>query len=71
MATEKNRVVLNVPNINCGHCVKTINRELKQVPSVVSVDASVEQKQVSVEFVGDSLPAIKARLQEIGYAARD
>jgi copper chaperone CopZ len=71
MTADKNSAVLNVPNINCGHCVKTIHRGLRDVPAVVSVDASAERKQVAVEFVGDALPAIKARLQEIGYPARD
>jgi len=65
------RVVLNVPSIHCGHCVKTINRELKRLPSVVSVEASLEHKQVAVEFVGDNLPAIKARLEEIGYPPKE
>lgn len=71
MTSERNRVVLNVPNISCGHCVKTINRELKQTPSVVSVEASLEQKQVAVEYVGDTLPEIKARLAEIGYPVKE
>jgi copper chaperone len=68
---ERNRVVLSVPNIRCGHCVKTINRELKQMSSVVSVEASMEHKQVAVEYVGDALPEVKAKLDEIGYSATE
>jgi len=68
---DRKRAVLTVPNISCGHCVKTINRELKQVPAVVSVEASLESKQVAVEYVGDALPEVKAKLDEIGYSATE
>jgi len=71
MSSERKRAVLDVANISCGHCVKTIHRELKQMPAVVSVEASLEDKQVTVEYVGDALPAIKARLAEIGYPAQE
>jgi len=73
MATTRdtNRVVLRIPNIHCGHCVKTITRELKQLQSVVSVEASMERKEVSVEYRGDALSEIRATLQEIGYPALD
>jgi len=69
MATtgERTRVVLSVPSIRCGHCVKTITRELKQLDGVVSVEGSVEKQQVAVEFTGDALPKIKATMSEVGY----
>jgi copper chaperone CopZ len=61
------RVVLSIPNIHCGHCIKTVTREFKQLPSVVSVEASMERKEVAVEYRGDALSEIKATLEEIGY----
>ncbi len=61
------RTVLSVPNIHCGHCVKTITRELKLLPQVISVEGSMERKEVAVEYRGDALPEIKTTLQEIGY----
>ena len=72
MATsgETKQVVLNVPGIHCGHCVKTINRELKQLDSVVSVDANAERKQVAVEFKGEDLDKIKKTLDQLGYPAQ-
>ena len=39
---------VNVPNINCGHCVNTIQNELGELPGVESVTASAESKQVTV-----------------------
>ncbi len=66
---EKETVVLSVPNISGGHCVKAIARELGRLEAVSSVEASVEQKRVTVEYAGDALDEIKATLAEIGYPA--
>ena len=66
---ERNRVVLSVPGIHCGHCVKTITRELKRLDAVIAVEGSVENHQVAVEYVGDALDQIKSKLAEIGYPA--
>lgn len=68
-AAEKHRVTLKVPNISCGHCVKTITRELKRIEAVTSVEGNVEHKEIVVEFAGDALPQIRAALEEIGYPA--
>ncbi|MEA3335437.1 MAG: heavy-metal-associated domain-containing protein [Chloroflexota bacterium] len=57
-----------VPAISCGHCVKTIERELKFVDGVQSVKASEATKTVLVEADSEeTLPAVQAMLVEIGY----
>ena len=33
------------PNISCGHCVKTIERELGELPGVESVAAEAEGRK--------------------------
>ncbi len=59
-----------VPAISCGHCVMTIERELKYVDGLQSVKADQESKAVRVEVEDDDvLPAIEAMLAEIGYPA--
>ena len=59
-----------VPNISCGHCVATIERELKDVDGVQSVKANEQSKAVMVEVTDDSvLPAVTGMLAEIGYPA--
>ncbi|MEZ4768311.1 MAG: heavy-metal-associated domain-containing protein [Caldilineales bacterium] len=59
-----------VPNISCGHCVMTIERELKDVAGVQSVKANQDSKAVLVEVTDDSvLPAVTEMLAEIGYPA--
>lgn len=59
-----------VPNISCGHCVATIERELKLVAGVQGVKAHKENKHVEVSVVDAAvLPAVEATLVEIGYPA--
>jgi len=57
-----------VPNISCGHCVKTIENEVGDLAGVAKVKADQESKQVVVEW---NSPAtwgqIEALLKEINY----
>lgn len=43
-------VTYQVPNISCGHCVKTIENELGELEGVMRVRANAESKTVEVEF---------------------
>ena len=59
-----------VPAIHCGHCVMTIERELKEVEGLQSVQANQNTRAVLVQVNDDSvLPAVEAMLAEIGYPA--
>lgn len=63
-----NRVSYTVPNISCGHCVATIQRELAELEGVSKVEASNEDKQVAVEFGEPASEAdIVGLLTEINY----
>ncbi len=59
----------SVPAISCGHCVATIERELKDVAGVATVKADLN-KTVMVE-VDDPIrwAVVEATLEEIGYPA--
>lgn len=60
----------SVPAISCGHCVMTIERELKYVDGLQSVKAHQDSKLVQVDVESDDvLPAVEAMLAEIGYPA--
>lgn len=57
-----------VPNISCGHCTATIERELKLVDGLESVKAEIDSKKVTVAVENDAiLKDIEATLEEIGY----
>ncbi len=63
-------VKLYVPNINCGHCVMTIKREVGELAGVASVEGDVATKGVKINFGPPAtLEGIKALLAEIGYPA--
>ncbi|GIV69703.1 heavy-metal-associated domain-containing protein [Caldilinea sp.] len=60
----------HVPNISCGHCVNTIERELKSVEGLKSVKAELETKSVTVEVDAEEVLAeVEKLLEEIGYPA--
>ena len=62
---------VKVPNISCGHCTNTIEREVGELEGVISVKADENSKTVTVEW--NEPPAtwtqIADLLTEIGYGA--
>ena len=58
-----------VPNISCGHCVMTIQRELGDLEGIVSARADEQSQMVTLEWDESSLgwEQIEALLREIQY----
>ena len=66
METKK----LSVPNINCGHCVMTIKKELGGIKGVSKVEGDPQKKEIIVEWNQPAnLDKIKATLKEINFPA--
>ena len=65
MATK----TFKVPNISCGHCVMTIEREVSELDGVNSVKADQATKMVTVEWSEPptNWDTIRALLEEINY----
>lgn len=61
--------IVSIPNINCGHCTNTIERELIDLEGVHSVKADIKSKQVTVEWEDSLLTwtQIADLLREIGF----
>jgi copper chaperone CopZ len=61
-------VVYNIPNINCNHCVHTIQSEVSELSGVKTVAADFNSKKATITF---DTPAteeqIKTLLAEINY----
>ncbi len=58
----------SVPNIHCGHCVGTIERELSELQGVRRVSADQMSQMVEVEFEPPATESqITALLAEINY----
>jgi copper chaperone len=44
------QVILNVPDISCEHCERTITSTLTPVAGVVAVRVDIDAKQVRVDY---------------------
>ncbi len=66
MATK----TFKVPGIHCGHCVMTIEREVRELSGVTSVKADQSTKMVTVNWNEPQAnwEAIRSLLTEINYA---
>jgi copper chaperone len=59
---------VRTPNMSCGHCVATIERELTEVPGVVSVQADLDRGSVTIRWESPATwSQLAALLTEIGY----
>jgi copper chaperone CopZ len=64
------KTTFNISNITCGHCVHTIQLELKELPGVEEVIANLESKTAEVTYQPPATEdKIKALLAEIDYPA--
>ena len=58
----------SIPNISCGHCVATIERELSPLEGVIKVNAQIDSRQVTVEANDENvLREVEITLDEIGF----
>lgn len=60
---------VSVPNISCGHCVMTIEREVGELAGVSSVKAEKETKQVTISWDPDATDwvVVESTLKEINF----
>ena len=59
---------IKVPNISCGHCVRTIESEVGMLENVLSVKADEESKLVEITWdEPQQWQNIKSLLKEINY----
>lgn len=60
----------SIPNISCGHCVKTIENELGELQGVKTSGGDPQNKTITVEWEAPTtLEDIKDKLKEINYPA--
>jgi copper chaperone len=63
-------ITYHVPGMTCDHCTAAVERELKAVPGVETIVASLESKLVTAtgEHLDDT--ALRAAIDEAGYSAQ-
>jgi len=60
------QILLKVKNMSCNHCKNTVEKAVKSVGGVESVEVSLEQGQVVVKGSAPRDQLIKA-IEEAGY----
>lgn len=67
--TDETRKTVAVPNISCGHCVSTIEREVGELPGVRDVKADANSRQVTVSWDPETTDwvVIEETMTEIAY----
>lgn len=65
-------ITLSVPDMHCESCPKVISMDLEEQLGVVSVSASLQDKQVKVEFDPSKISTQKIinTIKESGYTAK-
>ena len=60
---------VTVPNITCGHCVMTIEREVGEVDGVTAVKGEKDSKHVTISWDPDATDwvVIEDTMKEINY----
>ncbi|MBZ0264654.1 heavy-metal-associated domain-containing protein [bacterium] len=59
---------VQINNISCGHCVKTIEREISELEGVKEVIANQEKKEAEISWDEPATwEIISDTLKEIGY----
>ena len=65
---EKMKKVLSIEGMMCGHCQAHVEKALKAMDSVTSVEVSLENKNATVELSKDISDAeFKAVIDDAGY----
>lgn len=57
-----------VTGMTCGHCVASVTEEVSEVAGVQTVDVQLESGALTVTGEGISDDAVKAAVEEAGYA---
>jgi copper chaperone len=69
MTPNTAELTLSVPDISCDHCRAAILAEVERVPSVSGVDVDLDAKLVRVHGDAVDAAAVRAAIDEAGYAA--
>ena len=62
-------ITYTVPDMSCGHCKSAVSSGLAQVAGVDSVEVDLDTKLVIVRGRGLDDAALRAAIEEAGYAA--
>ena len=62
-------LMYSVPAMHCGHCTQAVADEVRNVAGVDTVEVDLDTKQVTVRGTDIDDLAVRAAIEEAGYAA--
>ena len=62
---------LEIQNLKCGGCAKTIETELLKIAGVSGISVNDEASRIRFESTEEAVPSVKERLRQLGYPAAD
>ena len=60
-------IILNVPDMSCGHCIKTIETAVRGLDAAASVRADLAAKTIAVDSSIIAVTDISQALDAAGY----
>ncbi|MBV9228176.1 MAG: heavy-metal-associated domain-containing protein [Chloroflexi bacterium] len=67
--TDRQDIVLSVPDVSCEHCVRAIDSSLSALPGVEDITTNLQTKTVHLRYHPDqvTLKQIETALDDAGY----
>ena len=64
------KIQLKVEGMSCGHCKQAVEKAVMALPGLVSAEADVVGKKLTVEYEPEktSLEQIKEAVDEVGFS---
>ncbi len=66
---ETERYQFALPTVHCAACITTVERGLNALPDVASARVNLGRKRVTIDAAPGLEPALKARLETLGFEA--
>jgi copper chaperone len=63
------KIELTLPDMTCGHCVKTVTRTAQRLDPAATVQTDLATHRVTIDGTGVAREAFEAALAEEGYPA--
>ncbi len=63
--------VLEIQNLKCGGCAKTIKTELMNIDGVSEVSVDENESRVQFNSNEETIPTVTEKLKQLGYPVSD
>lgn len=61
------KLELGITGMSCQHCVKSVKRELEQIPGISILDVTIGKAMIELEELPDFRKIINDAIEKAGY----